>query len=109
MMICFRFRESSQTFWPCVKGVNVECFWLAIREHASSCAAKASSLSAINRFIFSSMEGNLVGLKATGMEIGLSPRINLKGVCVLSACLLLLCVNSRVLRDFGQSSGCDEQ
>ena len=88
-----------------MNGVKEDDLRLAILARASSCAARASSLSVIIRFIFSSIDGNFVCRNVIGMEIGLSPRMSLNGVCGRSACLRLLCVNSRVLRDLCQSSG----
>ena len=41
------------------------------------------------------------------MEIGLFPRISSNGVCVLSVCLWLLCVNSNVVREFSHSFECE--
>ena len=105
----FRFLKSSHTCCPWTNGVNVDLFQLAIQDRASSCAAKASSLSASSRFIFSLIEGYFVCVNARGMEIGVSLIISSNGVCVRTACLWLLCVNSRVVRDFSHSLGWDEQ
>ena len=71
-------------------GVNVDCFRLSIRERASLCATRASSLSASRRFILSLIEGYFVCVNARGIEMGESPFINSNGVCVLLACLRLL-------------------
>ena len=96
---------SNHTFCAFSNGTKVDCFQFAILVLANLHAARAFSLSCIMHFIFSSMFGYFVCWNVTGMEIGLSPRISLKGVCFHSACLLLLCVNSIVVREFSQSSG----
>ena len=99
---------SSHTFWFFLNGVKFDCFLLAILVLANSWAANPSSLSLIIHFIFS-MDRYLVWENVTGMEIGLSPWISLNGVWIHSACLQLLFVNSNVLRECSQSSGCDMQ
>ena len=100
---------SSHTNCPHVNGVNVEFFLSFICDQANSCAASASSLLACSIFSFSSMDRNLVWQKARGMGVGLYPMVGSNGVCVRSACLQLLCMNLRVVRDFSHSSGCEEQ
>ena len=80
-----------------------------MRVRANSCAASASSLIFINVFTLSSIVGNFVFSKDKGIAPGVSPNINLNGVFCLSACLLLLCVNSRVLSALIHSSGWEVQ
>ena len=74
-----------------------------------SCTANASSRFCCSVFILSSIVGYFVFSNASGTAIGDSPNINLNGVCILSACLLLLCVNSSVCKAWGHSSGCEAQ
>ena len=100
---------SNHTFCPCLNGMNILFFLSAIRLLANSCAARASSLSLIILFIFSSIEGYFVHVNVVGIAIGDSPYSNSNGVCNRSACHLLLWVNSRIDITFGQSSGCEEQ
>ena len=100
---------SSHTFCPCLNGVNVLFLLSAIRLLANSCAAKASSLSLIIFFIFSSIEGYFVCSNVVRIAIGDSPYNSSKGVHSQSACRLLLCVNSKIGITFGHSSGCEEQ
>ena len=76
---------------------------------ASSCAANASSWFHWSVFILSSMVGYFVVSKASSTVIGDSPNISSNGVCVLSACLQLLCVNSSMCKAWGHSSGCEAQ
>src|ERR1700735_938691 len=103
------FLVSSQTLSPFLNGMNVSFLLSIIRLLDNSCAARASSLSASNRFIFSSIDGNLVCLKEVGIAIGESPNMSSKGVFCLSACRLLLWVNSSVVIDLVQVSGWEEQ
>ena len=81
---------SNHTFCPSLNGVNVLFFLLAIRLLASSCAARASSLSLIILFIFSSIEGYLVCSNVVGIAIGDSLYNSSNGVRSQSACHLLL-------------------
>ena len=100
---------SNHTFCPCLNGVNVLFFLLAICLLANLCAARASSLSLIILFIFSSIEGYFVCVNVVGIAIGDSLYNNSNGVHSRSACRLLLWVNSRIGITFGQSSECEEQ
>ena len=105
MVISFEILSVQPYFLSFFKWNKVDCFRFTILVLTNLCAAKASSLSCIMCFIFSLKFGSFVCWNVTGMEIGLSPRISLKGVCFHSACLLLLCVNSIVVREFSQSLG----
>src|ERR1700734_2321240 len=99
------FFVSSHTLSPFLNGINMSFLLLAMHLLASSCAARASSRSAKRCFIFSSIVGNLVCLKEVGIVIGELPNMSLKGVFCQSACLLLLWVNSSMVRDFVHVSG----
>ena len=105
----FKFRESSHTWSPFLNGVNDDFHLSAMRLLASSCVANASSQFHCSVFILSSIVGYFVVSNASGIAIGGSPNINSNGVCILSACLWLLCVNSSVCRAWGHSSGCEAQ
>ena len=74
-----------------------------------SCAAKASSLFRNRAFILSSIAGYFVLSYDNGIATGDSPNINSNGVCCLSACRRLLCVNSNVCKACGHSSGWEAQ
>ena len=100
---------SSQTLSPCLNGVKVDFRLSIIRARANSCAANASSRFFIKVFIFPSIFGNLVFSKDSGIATGVSPNISSNGVFCLSACLRLLCVNSRVPNALSHSSGCELQ
>src|SRR5271170_4302948 len=88
------FLVSNQTRLPSLNGVNVLVFWSDIFLMASSCAAIASSLSLIIDCSCCSTDGYLVFWNVIGIDFGASPSINSNGDHFLSACLLLLCVNS---------------
>src|ERR1700679_2942135 len=105
----FKFLESNQILSPFLNGVNVDVRRSAMRLLASSWAAKASSRLRINVLILSSMEGYFVFSNDKGIATGDSTNSSSKGVCCLSACRRLLCVNSKVCRAEGHSSGCDAQ
>ena len=105
----FKFRESSHTWWPFLNGINDDFHLSAMRFLASSCAASASSQFRWSVFILSSMVVYFVVSNASGIAIGDSPNMSSNGVCVLSACLRLLCVNSSVCKAWGHSSGCEAQ
>ena len=95
-MTVFKFWESNQTFCPFSNGVNVSFLLPAMHVLANSWAARASSQFFIKLFIFSSIDGYFVCLKAKGIATGVVPSISSKGVWVQSACHWLLCVNSIV-------------
>ena len=84
------FLESNYTFSPFLNGMKVDFGLSAIRERASSCAAKASSRFLINVFILSSIAGNFVFSNVRGRPIGDSPNMSSKGDFCLSACSWLL-------------------
>ena len=105
----FRFLVSSQTRSFSLNGVKVDFRRSIMRARASSCAANASSRFFISILILSSIAGYFVSSKDNGIAIGVSPNINSNGVFRLSACLRLLCVNSRVLSELSHSSGCEVQ
>jgi len=86
----FMFLESNHTFSPFLNGMKVDFCLSAMREHASSCAAKASSQFLINVFILSLIAGNFVFSKVRGRAIGDSPNMSSKGDFCLSACRQLL-------------------
>ena len=100
---------SSQTRSFSLNGVKVDFRRSIMRAHASSCAANASSRFLISVLILSSIAGYFVFSKDNGIAFGVSPNINSNGVFRLSACLQLLCVNSRVLSELSHSSGCEVQ
>src|ERR1700679_249858 len=105
----FKFLESNQILSPFLNGVNVDVCCSAMRLLASLWAARASSQLRIKVLILSSREGYFVFSNDKGIATGDSPNSNSKGVCCLSVCRRLLCVNSRVCRAEGHSSGCDAQ
>ena len=107
--LVFRFLVSNHTRSSTLNGVKVDFRRSIMRTHASSCAANASSRFFISVLILSSIAGYFVFSKDKGIAIGVSPNINSNGVFCLSACLRLLCVNSRVLSELSHSSGCEVQ
>ena len=96
---------SNHTLSPVLNGMKVDLRHSIIRVQANSCAARASSWSFINVFIFSSMVGYLVFSNERGMAIHESPNINSNGVFCLLVCPRLLCMNSIMCRADSQSSG----
>ena len=96
---------SNHTLSPVLNGMKVDLRRSIMHVRANSCAARTSSRSFINVFIFSSMVGYLVFSNERGTAIGESLNINSNGVFCLSACLRLLCVNSIMCRADSQSSG----
>ena len=99
------FRVSSHTISPFLNGIKFDFRHSIILVRASLCAANASSRFLIRVFIFSSIVGNFVFSNERGIATGVSSRISSNGVFFLSACLLFMCVNSRVERESSQSSG----
>ena len=83
---------------PFLNGVNVDFRRSVMRLLASSWAANASSQFHCRVFILFSTVGYFVDSNVSGIAIGDSPNMSSKGVCCLSACRLLLCVNSKVGR-----------
>ena len=94
---------SSHTICPFLNGVKFDFIHSAIQLCANSCAANASSRLVTKFFIFLATDGNLVFLKLVGIASGALPCISSKEVCVRSACLQLLWVNSRVDNEFFHS------
>jgi len=86
----FMFLESNHTFSPFLNGIKVDFRLSAMRERASSCAAKASSRFLINVFILSLIAGNFVFSKVRGRAIRDSPNMSSKGDFCLSVCHRLL-------------------
>ena len=84
------FWGSNQTFCPFTNGVNVDCSQLAILVLANSCAANAFFSFMYHLFHLFLDCWIFCVVKKDGDRDGLSPRMSSNGVCVLSACLLLL-------------------
>src|SRR5271170_5433274 len=93
LFVVLMFRVSNQTLSPCLNGEKVFFLWSDILRMASSCAARASSLSLIIACSRCSMDRYFVFSNVIGMDLGDSPSISSKGECFLSACRWLLWVN----------------
>ena len=81
---------SSHTNCPFLNGIKLDLIRSAMRLHANSCAANASSLVVTRFLIFSAMDGNFVCSKVVGIASGALPCMSSNEVFVRSACRRLL-------------------